>query len=323
MRFFLIWTLILFPLWSSSLTDAAYKAYKEKQYNKALTLYTKASKHGSHRQQIKAYYNLGVFYKKGIGTAKDPKKALKNFRMAALVGQGIIHTMGNTYYNDDTLRIMRDTYRYLSRLEKSDDKRKKAKQNATRIETKIKERIAAKKEAQQEAKYKKREQQKRIATYLRKCPASRIIPTTYRNDIDQINCQYFKHYPELMRKYMPLRAKYKVYAESYESIKLEKVNNKIQKILNPILVSLQKKRISCYEKALLRGDLMTCDGNYLSELDSLLMTSSLTNYNDSITQFGSSEAIAQLKKENLKHLTTEEKKNAVSKLKNGAVLFSW
>ena len=320
MRFFLIWIVTLFPLWSTPLTDAAYQAYRAKQYKKAITLYTEASQHGSHRQQIKAYYNLGVFYEKGIGVAKESSRALKNFRMAALVGQGVVHTMGNTYYRDDTLRIMRDTYRYLSRLEKSSEKRAKAKDNAARIEAKIKERREVKREAKQEAGQKKREERKRITTYLRKCPAARSIPPAYRHDIDQIDCKYFKHYPKRMRNYLPLRTKHRSYVESFESIKLEKVDKKIRKILAPILNSLQKERITCYEKALLKGDLMQCDGEYLSEIDTLLMTSWVTNYNDALTHFGSKEAIEKLEKENRKRLTPEEREKAVDGLKKAFIL---
>ena len=325
MRFFLIWTIILFPLWSTPLTDSAYQAYKAKEYNRALALYTQASQHGSHRQQIKAYYNIGVFYHKGIGVAKNPKKALKNFRMTALVGQGIVHTMGNTYYHTDTLKIMRDTYRYLSHLEADAKKREKAKRNASRIDAKIKERTEEKHREEEEAKHQKRERQKRIATYLHKCPAARVVPAAYQNDIDDIACRYFKHYPKTMKAYMPLREKHKKYAESFESIKLEKVDKRIRKLLAPILKTLQKERISCYEKAVYRGDLVRCDGDYLAEIDSLLMTSWVTNFNDALTGFGSKETIAKLEIENRKKLTPEEKEKAVNEMenaaKNGTTLF--
>ena len=183
------------------------------------------------------------------------------------------------------------------------------------IEAKINERKKVKREAELETKRKKQERNKRIAAYLRQCTAARSIPPAYREDIDQIDCRYFKHYPKLMQRYIPLRIKHKTYVETFDDIKLEKVDKKIQKLLAPILNSLQKKRIACYEKAILKGDLMNCDGEYLSEIDSLLMTSWVTNYNDSMTRFGSKDAIEKLEKENKKRLTPEEKERAVSKLR--------
>jgi hypothetical protein len=316
MRFLLVWILLLLSLTASPLTDAAYQAYRAKHYGKALSLYTEASEHGSHRQRIKAYYNLGVMYTKGIGVSKDPAKALKNFRMAALVGQGIVHTMDHTYYRDETLSIMRDTYRYLSGLEKDEVHRKNAKENAVKIDAKLKERKEAKRREKREAQEKKREQKKEIAAYLRKCPSAKIIPSSYRSEVVSIDCKYFKHYPSIMKRYMPWRTKHKKYTESFENVKLLEVDKKIREILSPILKRLQKKRISCYEKAVVKGDLISCDGDYLAELDMLFMTSSVTNFNDALTGFGSPDIIAKMEKENRKRLTDKEKMSAVKDLKD-------
>jgi hypothetical protein len=72
---------------------------------------------------------------------------------------------------------------------------------------------------------------------------------------------------------------------------------------------------------------MNCDGDYLAEIDALLMTSWLTNYNDALTGFGSEETIEKLKRENRKLLTPEEKEKAVkglkNALKNGDDLILW
>jgi len=315
MRFKLLWLLFPLPLLASPLTDAAYHAYKAKHYGKALSLYTKASKHGPHRQQIKAYYNLGVFYTKGIGVPKDPEKALRNFRMAALVGQGIVHTLDNTYYRDETLRIMRETYRYLSRLEKETRRKSDAAKYAEKIDAKLRERREVKHRERREAQEKKREEKRAVTAYLRSCPAANIIRPAYRSEIVSIDCSYFRRYPTLMKRYIPWRIKHKKYRDSFEDAQLLKVDRKIHQILAPILKTLQKKRISCYEKAMVRGDLIKCDGEYLSEMDTLLMTSSVTNYNDALTGFGSPDVIKKMEMESKKHLTAKEKREAIEALK--------
>ena len=71
---------------ASALTDLAYKEYKKHHYKKAFRLYKEASdKDKDKLSVVKATYNLGIFYYKGIGVKKDLFEAIVYFDVAVMI----------------------------------------------------------------------------------------------------------------------------------------------------------------------------------------------------------------------------------------------
>ena len=127
MPFFLIITI---PILASNLTDYAYKEYKKHHYKKAFEIYQEATKKDKDRLSlVKAHYNLGVFYYKGLGVKKDLYEAKINFDVAVMLREMIIsHVIGDVAYtvtyeeaNTTTkklIKIANKAKRYIKKIQK-------------------------------------------------------------------------------------------------------------------------------------------------------------------------------------------------------------
>ena len=74
--------------WASGETDAALQAYRDGNYPAAIKIWRKLAANDNPDAQ----YALGVAYLKGHGIARDPRKAMRWFQMAAKSGHlSLIH----------------------------------------------------------------------------------------------------------------------------------------------------------------------------------------------------------------------------------------
>ena len=86
---FVSFNFALAPAIPGSYLDNAYKAYKNKNYKKAFLLYKKAKDVANingvfKTDNFRAFYNIALFYDKGIGTKKNKIKAALNYYRAYL-----------------------------------------------------------------------------------------------------------------------------------------------------------------------------------------------------------------------------------------------
>ena len=293
MRYFILILLFITTLSSSVLTDQAYKAYKNRHYKKALELYKRATKSGSLESQIKAEYNLGVFYLRGIGTPKDKKEALKHFRRSYLMGQGIPVMMDRVYYSTQAIKIQRDTHNYLAKLESDPALKAKHKKSAALLNRKLKERKARKEQKEQLSPYTKK--------FLRHCKAARVVAPADRKDLEILDCSLYKRYPKRLKHYFHHRKAYRQAREHYRDNAQNRAYKAMVRDLAPILRNYLKKEIQCVKKAKTQGELFKCNLNYLGRLDTLLFRNYTSNIADAMVLFSTKKE----KEEREKHFKTK------------------
>lgn len=307
MRYILLILLFLSILNSSALTDQAYKAYKKREYKKALKLYKLATKSGSLESQIKAEYNLGVFYLRGIGTPKDKKAALIHFRRSSLMGQGIPTMMDRVYYSTQAIKIQRDTHNYLSKLEKDPALRAKHKKIAERLNQKLKERQAIKRQKEQLSPYTKK--------FLKGCRAARVVAPGDRKDLEIFKCSFYKRYPKRLKRYFHHRKAYLEARDHYKENAQKRAYRAMLHNLAPILRDYLKREIRCIKKAKTEGELFKCNIHYLGKLDTLLFHNYTTNIADAMVLFSTKEEKEKREKEFKRQANPKEKAKMIQQIR--------
>ena len=290
MRYILLILLLISTLSSSALTDKAYREYKNRHYKKALELYKQATHSGSLLSQAKAEYNLGIFYLRGIGTAKSKQKALYHFRRSYLIGQGIPERLEKDYYPSSAVKVQRDTHRYLAKLESDPARRAKHKKIATLLNNELKKREAA---------IQKREEISiKTRHFLKRCKAARVIAPNERKDVEILHCNFYKRYPKRLKRYFHHRKAYRQAIdyndrEHYSDSGRERAYKAMVRDISPILRIYLKKEIQCMKKAQTNRDLFDCEMDYLALLDTLLFQSNMININDALVLYSTQEEKAK------------------------------
>jgi tetratricopeptide (TPR) repeat protein len=224
------WTLL-----AAGLTDDAYRAYKKGHYSLAFDLYNKAyEKEGS----IKAAYNLGVFYEKGIGVRQNREKAKEYYRRVK------DHVAWDAYSEaicrDPMLPYYRKALRKLIRL----GERKEARIVLEQMEERCGDKAARKGGV---------------------CTGDGKIASRYRDLAGCIDCAMVRKYPDRVRKFLKLaqeRDRYKKRYEKSGDMKVRsaylKTNRRIRKLMLPIVREWSLKEIECIRHARTGRELEGC-----------------------------------------------------------------
>ncbi len=200
---------------SVGIDKEAYSAYKKGQYKKAFELYKKSF-------TVKADYNLAVFYERGIGTKKNPKKAREYY----LNVYSHITPLNNKLCEDEMLPYY---YITLKKLKKFDEL--KSLKSGCRG-------------------YKN--------PYIRKCPAAKVVPRYYRRGLKKFQCFYYKRFPNAMKRLLKIHSQINAYS-SLETAKLVSKNRaKIIRAIKPIVSYYIKKESRCINRAKYNKDIRRC-----------------------------------------------------------------
>jgi len=311
MKYIVLILVTLSFLSASKLTDEAYKAYKSKNYTKAVALYKKATKSGSLESRAKAEYNLGVFYLRGLGVKKSKQEALKHFRKSNLIAYGIAETLHKFYYSTQSIRVLRDTNRYLAKLETTNRRRQNAKKVVLLLNKELKKRRNDKKiEETIETNIKKDD-----LAFLRRCPAAKVVRKSNRKDLKILPCRFYRNYPKTVKRYFHERVAWSSAHKAYNDSKQLKIEKEMQKTLHPILRAYLKEKIACISKAKRVADLDKCQIDYLGRLDTLLFTNYTQNIADARHLFSSAKERANFEKEMQRALTQKERQKEIKKLR--------
>ncbi len=326
---------------SQSLSDQAYRAYKAKDYIKALKLYTKAAQNG----EIKAYYALGTFYERGIGVKKDPKKAKKLYLYMAKIAEELERTLhqheaewraGKELFSPKKLTYFIAALQRLEELEPNETKKEEFKKrkeyllevrNAILKKKKVKmaqnlkkqEHKAINKLSQKEVKKFTKKTQDAIAEFLALCPAAKIVAPEDREGIEKFDCALFEHFPKRMALFMKLRRIRKIALKNpkLRDKILPIIDKKSQKLIKPIIKFLQEDTIKCYKRAKNSIDIQACDYDYLLRSDPLLFDNAAARMEQVLTNSKSDSK--KLSKKDIKILI----KRLKEKIKNGTFGYPW
>jgi hypothetical protein len=209
----------------ASITDDAYKAYKNQEYKKAFHLYQKAYSQGS----TKAAYNLAVFYEKGIGVKKDTKKAIyyysyvRNKIQSDIYSSKICRSSMLNYYK----KTLKKLYSY--------NHQKEYKRDLNAL-------IKSCKNGKNRGSF---------------CTKDNKIVYKYKDLLACIDCNIVKKYPKTTKKYLSLAIKRE---KDIDNITL---NNKIIRVVKPFINIFKKRAISCAKSAKTKGDLQACYNSYI------------------------------------------------------------
>lgn len=256
MKTILVW-LVMMEILAASITDEAYRAYRAHDDAKAITLYEKAASKGPHTQRIKAEYNLGVMAIRGRGMSKSRAEALKHFRKAALLGQGILPTYERTRYPKETVKIMIETYRYLARLETDATSRKRAKHNAEALQRLAKESESMTRQKRDEAKAR-----------LHRCPEAGNLTEARRRILDDFDCALYHRlahrFPETMQRHLRLYLSYQERMRDVGGIDpvAREIRTKMMRNLRPVLEDARRREAACQKSASTSKARQTCASDY-------------------------------------------------------------
>ncbi len=246
-------------LYSNSLEERAFKAYKSKDYNLAINLYAKEAK----RNNLKAYLMLALFYENGIGVVKDTDKAISFYKYILKKGSGLKRVVTQKDFNK--LKIVIASLKRLYKLSGEEKYIKIAK----KLEY-IKNNIDI---SQTELFSDKLED---IKNFLILCPNAELISPEDREGIEDFDCALFDHFPEKMSKFMKLRrARFEVMKMPIKSgAKLfKKIEKDIANLREPLVLYLANKTVECYKIAIDLNNIRSCDYDYLLKSDPLLFSS--------------------------------------------------
>ncbi len=264
--------LVVGALYANELEDAAYNAYKSKNYIEAVKLYTQAAKQNS----IKAFLMLGLFYEKGIGVDKNPQKAVKLYKMAVKKSGNLISLLNSK----EGIKKLDIVILSLERLNILTSK-KKYLDLADKLKT-----LKDKKLTPQNTDMFNQTDTEKEDDILVLCPNMQKVAPQDREGIESFDCELFENFPDRMAIFMKLRRK-KFEAQQNGDSNLEKlIDAKIAKIIKPIIKFLQQESIECYSEATTSSDIDACDYDYLAKSDPLLFDNAAYRMEQNLSRGG-------------------------------------
>jgi len=272
-------------LYSNTLEDKAFNAYKEKNYKQAIKLYKEAANSNS----LKAILMLGLFSEEGIGVKKDTKRAIKFYKFILKRTSNIKKLI----YSSDKDKKLSVTISALIRLYNLTNNQRymDIAQKLKRIKDKKNQSITINNLFDQNA-------TSSIDDFLILCPQAQKVAPEDREGIEDFDCALFENFPKRMALFMKLRRlKFKALQNPKKMAKiLKKLNAKIAHTIEPMIKYLQQDAINCYNNAKTNMDIKSCDYDYLTKTDPLLfdnaalkMEKAISNSNEKTVELGAFE----------------------------------
>ena len=214
---------------SIGIDKEAYSAYKKGEYKKAFELYKKSF-------TVKADYNLAVFYERGIGTKKNPKKAREHY----LNVYNHIIPFNHKLCEDEMLPYYYITLKKLKKFNELKD----LKRGCSRYKN----------------------------PYISKCAAAKVIPRYYRRGIEKFRCFYYKKFPNSMKRLLKIHSQIKSYGELERERLVNKNRTKIISAIKPIVNYNIKKISRCINRAKYNREIDKCLYPYKEFLHSAFLS---------------------------------------------------
>ena len=297
MRGLLIFLTIFIVIEASSLTDIAYKEYRLHHYKRAFELYKKGSDEGN----IKAIYNLAVFYEKGIGTKKDTNRAKELYGTLLMALENIDMLQDPAICKSKMLPFYYKSFKKLAYYENNMNYLRRLKALKKLCSTPY------------------------LNSYLKRCPSAKVVKKEYRYHLEDFNCKLFKRYPNTMKHLLALHSKYRRVQVGFEPksrvlrkryrAKLTKLLREIEKVAYPIIKDYSKSATVCVKKAKKRGDLDSCYERFLSNISTLL-TPAPRPIVESKWFFAPKKERERMKREALKPVSLDDKKRVLKKIED-------
>ncbi len=250
-------TIVIFlitTLYSNQIEDIAFREYKNRNYTKALKLYTKAAT----KRSLKSLLMLGLFFEKGLGVPVNKQKAIKIYKLILKRTSNIKELLKDEKKSKITitalqrLTILTNNKRYL--------------QLANKI-TQLKKQIA-----KNEKPHFNRETSI-VDDFFILCPFAALVAPEDREGIENFDCALFENFPKRMVLFMRLRRLHFELLNKQEknfALKLQKIDRKIALLIEPMLKFLQQEALECYQNSETNTDITMCDYDYLLKSDPLL-----------------------------------------------------
>ncbi len=250
-------TIVIFlitTLYSNQIEDIAFREYKNRNYTKALKLYTKAAT----KRSLKSLLMLGLFFEKGLGVPVNKQKAIKIYKLILKRTSNIKELLKDEKKSKITitalqrLTILTNNKRYL--------------QLANKI-TQLKKQIAKKEEPHFNR------ETSIVDDFFILCPFAALVAPEDREGIENFDCALFENFPKRMVLFMRLRRLHFELLNKQEknfALKLQKIDRKIALLIEPMLKFLQQEALECYQNSETNTDITMCDYDYLLKSDPLL-----------------------------------------------------
>jgi len=246
--------LLTATLYAKQIEDIAFKEYQNKNYTKALKLYTEAAS----KKSLKSLLMLGLFFEKGLGVNADKKRAIKFYRLILKRTSNIKELL-----KDD--KKSKITITALQRLSVLTQNRKYL-QLAKKI-TQLKEQLKNKKQPRFNR------ETSIVDDFFILCPFAALVAPEDREGIESFDCALFENFPKRMVLFMRLRRlRFELLNKQNKNfaLKLKKLDRKIAQLIKPMLQFLQKEAVECYQNSETNSDIKICDYDYLLKSDPLL-----------------------------------------------------
>ena len=239
---------------ASVLEDIAFSAYKNGNYQKAITLYKKAAQNNS----LKAILMLGLFVEQGIGVKKDKIKAIKLYKLILKKADNLKELLKENRVKDLEVVTIALKRLYLLTADKKYLKlAKKLKELSNRDFNK--NRILGNNGIKRE-------------DFLIACPSANIVNAKYQEGISKYDCSLFENFPKRMDIFMKLKTLREEIINKYptQKEKIAIIDKKIKKVVAPIIKFLEQESVDCYTNAKTLADIKACDYDFLIKSDPLL-----------------------------------------------------
>ena len=281
---------------ASTLEDDAFNAYKNRNYTKAVQLYKQAAKDNS----LKAVLMLGLFSEQGIGITQNRERAVKFYKYILKKTSNlkdILKSKDRIKKIDIAIAALKRLY-ILTKNEKYNTLAKKLEELKNRE-------LEFKPQTELNNLFNQNDTNS-IDDFLVLCPHAQKVAPEDREGIENFDCELFENFPDRMVLFMKLRRlKFKALKNPTKTANiLNLLNNKLAKVVKPMIKYLEQESVSCYDRATTNADIKACDYDYLTKSDPLLFDNAA---------YRMEQAIANKKTKTYK-IGTFEKNSLVNKL---------
>ncbi len=264
---------------ANQIEDEAFNAYKNRDYVKSIKLYKEAAKENS----LKAILMLGLFSEQGIGVTQSKDRAIKFYKYILKKTSNLKDVLKS----EDKNRKIDIAITALKRLYVLTNNEKYIKL-AEKIE-KLKSSEIEYKPSIEPTEMLNQNISNNIEDFLVLCPNAQKVAPEDREGIEYLDCELFENFPDRMAVFMKLRRlKFKALKNPTKTKHIiASLDNKISKVVSPIIRYLQQESIKCYSNAITNADIKSCDYDYLTKSDPLLFDNAAYRMEQAITKIES------------------------------------